>query len=194
MRAQALKHSQISPNQAGCKPQRKPCKYSLFAPDLSPKLKILFTFALFGLRKSRGNTRAPQINLYFCHFSAYFSPFAPVRGAPIVKGCPDAVRPQERKPTRKHGKKRQGKGAERESRGKPTSPQAHKKGVPPIWQGTGSPSPHHKFAPKNQQKVTWVDLKKFSEKFFGGMFRGKEKPLALSQRKGSVVKQMKTVK
>lgn len=27
-------------------------------------------------------------------------------------------------------------------------------------------------------------MKKFSEKFFGGMFRGKEKPLALSQRKG----------
>ena len=65
--------------------------------------------------------------------------------------------------------------------------QAHKKGHPPLLQGAGSPSPHHKFAPKNQQKVAWGALKKFSEKFFGGMFRGKEKPLALSQRKGGIV-------
>lgn len=65
-------------------------------------------------------------------------------------------------------RERKGKGREGA-----TSPQAYKKGVPPpIGQGTGSPSPHHKFAPKNQQKVAWVDMKKFSEKFFGGMFRG----------------------
>lgn len=37
---------------------------------------------------------------------------------------------------------------------------------------------------KISKKSLGVDLKKFSEKFFGGMFRGKEKPLALSQRKG----------
>ena len=72
--------------------------------------------------------------------------------------------------TREHGKKRQGKGAERERA--EASPQAHKKGYPPHRQGERSCFPHHKFAPKNQQKVAWVVLKKFSEKFFVGMFRG----------------------
>lgn len=93
------------------------------------------------------------------------------------KGSPQPNKPTriEGQGTREHGKK-----------GKKEPRQAHKKKgyPPPIWQGAGSPSPHHKFASKNQQKVAWVDMKKFSEKFFGGMFRGKEKPLALSQRKG----------
>ena len=75
----------------------------------------------------------------------------------------------------------------------PTSPQAHKIGYPPHRQGAGSRSPHHKFAPKNQQKVAWVDLKKFSEKFFVGMFRGKEKPLALSQRKGALTNENREI-
>ena len=45
---------------------------------------------------------------------------------------------------------------------------------------------------KISKKSLGVILKKFSEKFFVGMFRGKEKPLALSQRKG--VLKMKIVK
>ena len=49
---------------------------------------------------------------------------------------------------------------------KPTSPQ--KRGTPPHRQGAGSLSPHHKFAPKNQQKVA---LGRF-EKIFGKIFRG----------------------
>ena len=64
---------------------------------------------------------------------------------------------RERKPTRKEGTK------ERQR-------QAHEptKGVPPHRQGAGSLSPHHKFAPKNQQKVA---LGRF-EKIFGKIFRG----------------------
>ena len=71
---------------------------------------------------------------------------------------------QERKPTRIEGtREREGKEAERQAH-KPT-----KKGVsPPLSQGAGSPSPHHKFAPKNQQKVA---LGRF-EKIFGKIFRG----------------------
>ena len=60
---------------------------------------------------------------------------------------------------------------ERNERKAATSPQAHKptkKGVPPHRQGAGSLSPHHKFAPKNQQKVALGSF----EKIFGKIFRG----------------------
>ena len=87
---------------------------------------------------------------------------------------------RERKPTRKEGTR------ERE-RGKPTSPQAHKKRVPPPIARSRQRFP---LITNSRQKISkkslGVDLKKFSEKFFVGMFRGKEKPLALSQRKGVV--------
>ena len=70
---------------------------------------------------------------------------------------------QERKPTRKEGT-RERKTIERQRQAhKPT-----KKGYPPHRQGAGSLSPHHKFAPKNQQKVA---LGRF-EKIFGKIFRG----------------------
>ena len=73
---------------------------------------------------------------------------------------------RERKPTRIEGtKERERKEAERQAH-KPTSPQ--RKGYPPHRQGAGSLSPHHKFAPKNQQKVA---LGRF-EKIFGKIFRG----------------------
>ena len=87
--------------------------------------------------------------------------------------------PPPNKPTRNTTKERAGAaciaGATRKRDGT-RSPQAHKeRGTPPYCKGAGSPSPHHKFAPKNQQKVAWGALKKFSEKFFGGMFRGQRK-------------------
>ena len=79
------------------------------------------------------------------------------------------------------GKRERGKGNE-------GSPQAHK----PTKRGTPPPIGREQAAfpliKNSRQKISkkshWVDLKKFSEKFFVGMFRGKEKPLALSQRKG----------
>lgn len=108
---------------------------------------------------------------------------------PIVKGCPRGCK-RSRKPTtpqahkdrrtrdkgtsqqgtqrKKEPEHRKGQGTrarKRKSRSKPTSPQ---KGVPPpIGQGIGNPSPHHKFAPKNQQKVAWGRF----EKIFGKIFR-----------------------
>lgn len=60
---------------------------------------------------------------------------------------------------------------------------------PPIGQGTGRCSPHHKFAPKNQQKVAWVSF----EKIFGKIFRwnvsvecfgGKKNPLRYLNERG----------
>lgn len=82
--------------------------------------------------------------------------------------------------TRERGK---GKRAERKKGGdKPTSPQ---KGVPPHSQLARRCSPPQFFAPKNQQKVAWVALKKFSEKFFVGMFRGQRKtPCVISTEGG----------
>ena len=71
---------------------------------------------------------------------------------------------RERKPTRERGNE----GRQRSVAEPATSPQAHKKGYPPLLQRAGSPSPHHKFAPKNQQKVA---LGRF-EKIFGKIFRG----------------------
>ena len=86
---------------------------------------------------------------------------------------------RERKPTRKEGK---GKGNERKAA---TSPQAHKeRGTPPIGREQAAFPLITNSRQKISKKSPWGDLKKFSEKFFVGMFRGKEKPLALSQRKG----------
>ena len=65
---------------------------------------------------------------------------------------------QERKPTRIEGTRER----ERQAH-KPT-----KKGYPPLLQWAGGPSPHHKFAPKNQQKVALGSF----EKIFGKIFRG----------------------
>ena len=87
---------------------------------------------------------------------------------------------KERKPTRKEGtREREGKEAERQAH-KPT-----KKGYPPPIGREQAAIP---LITNSRQKISkkslGVVLKKFSEKFFVGMFRGKEKPLALSQRKG----------
>ena len=74
---------------------------------------------------------------------------------------------RERKPTRKEGTQRK-KGGD-----KPTSPQ--RKGYPPHRQGAGSLSPHHKFAPKNQQKVALGSFEKIFEKNFRGNVSGVRK-------------------
>ena len=85
------------------------------------------------------------------------------RGTQQDQPLPMLLANRERKPTRKEGTQRK-KGSD-----KPTSPQAHKeRGTPPHRRGAGSLSPHHKFAPKNQQKVA---LGRF-EKIFGKIFRG----------------------
>ncbi len=75
---------------------------------------------------------------------------------------------RERKPTRQDnkGQEKEGKRNERKAATSPQAPQ--RKGHPPHRQGAGNPSPHHKFAPKNQQKVAWGGF----EKIFGKIFRG----------------------
>ena len=243
MRAEAIQHAPKSLKQAP-RATRNAATQAPYLPLIqAPKLKILFTFALFGLRKSRGNTKPLQRILNFCPFLAYFEPFCPVRSAPNspemqgspqphnptgpeahkdrgtkgkegneptsdqqgrnrrkgreaqhhqqdeehnkpsrpdglrcsrwCRSAPDAVslssRMQEgteahkarQQGTRERGKEKRKKGSD-----KPTSPQ--RKGHPPLLQGAGSRSPHHKFAPKNQQKVAWGGF----EKIFGKIFRG----------------------
>ena len=92
---------------------------------------------------------------------------------------------RERKPTRKRAgaseERKKGKEAERQQAHKPT-----KKGTPPYCKGQAAVPLITNSRQKISKKSPWGDLKKFSEKFFVGMFRGKEKPLALSQRKGVV--------
>ena len=69
-----------------------------------------------------------------------------------------------------------------------TSPQAHKptkKGYPPIGREQAAVPLITNSRQKISKKSPWVDLKKISEKFFVGMFRGKEKPLAFLNGRGS---------
>ena len=97
--------------------------------------------------------------------------------ATMGSGAPSpALSSGERKPTRIEGTQQakepeqQGK-EEKRKEAKQSQRQAHKptkRGYPPLLQGAGSRSPHHKFAPKNQQKVA---LGRF-EKIFGKIFRG----------------------
>ena len=107
------------------------------------------------------------------------------RGAGVLPMLPAN---QERKPTRKEGRQRKKGKAKKRSDNKPT-----KKGTPPpIARGRKHLPSSQIRAKKSAKSRLGVVLKKFSEKFFVGMFRGKEKPLALSQRKG--FEQMKIVK
>ena len=97
---------------------------------------------------------------------------------------------QERKPTTSQDKttrnekgKGKGKGKGNE---KPREP--IKKGTPPLLQGAGSPSPHHKFAPKNQQKVAWGGFEKIFGKIFRGNVSGERKtPRVISTEGGCLV-------
>ena len=66
-------------------------------------------------------------------------------------------------------RERAGASEERKKEREREAQQANKeRDTPPYGQGAGSPSPHHKFAPKNQQKVAWGSY----EKIFGKIFRG----------------------
>ena len=198
MRAEALQHPRKSPKQAPRATEERSHASPRNTPLLPLVFKCFFTFALFGLRKSRGNTNAPQKIIKFCPFLAYFalirgylgapdSPAAPMgSGATSVPRCCQPIRngsPQ--------GKRERGKGNATSEKGKkrsragdkPTSPQ--RKGHPPPIAKGRQPFPSSQIrAKKSAKSRLGVVLKKFSEKFFVGMFRGKEKPLALSQRKG----------
>ena len=81
------------------------------------------------------------------------------------------------------------KGQDRERERAGASPQAHKeRDTPPHRQGAGSPSPHHKFAPKNQQKVAWGRFEKIFGKIFRGNVSGERKtPRVVSTEGGCLV-------
>lgn len=150
-----------------------------------------------GIAKHRGNTKAPQINLNFCHFSAYFEPFCPVGRslcgpAALIRSGPAGVLPhspemqgpkpttqQDKPPTRTEANQEHN---ERKSRSEPDNKE---RDTPPIGKGQAAVPLITNSRQKIRKKSLGVVMKKFSEKFFGGMFRGKEKPLALSQRKGA---------
>ena len=81
---------------------------------------------------------------------------------------------------------------ERESERAEASQQATKKGTPPPIDREQAAVP---LITNSRQKISkkslGVDLKKFSEKFFGGMFRGKEKPLAFLNGRGVATNSIK---
>lgn len=176
--------SQTSPKSHRGTQPRKPT----ICPPFAPCFQMFLYFCPIGVSQNTEKTQD--------HFKEIltFAPFQPIlsRFAPFKwYGCPHPLKSCQSAPIvqrcKGQGAKSRSKERERErERGGTRSPQAHKKRAPPpIGRAQTTPPPHHKFAPKNQQKVTWGALKKFSEKFFVGMFRGKEKPLALSQRKGA---------
>ena len=77
-----------------------------------------------------------------------------------------------------------------EERKKEGSPQAHKptkRGTPPYCKGQAAVPLITNSRQKISKKSPWVVLKKFSEKFFVGMFRGKEKPLAFLNGRGVAI-------
>ena len=107
-----------------------------------------------------------------------------------------AILSEERKPTRNEGSREAGNttreraacidGASEERKkgsDKPTSPQ--KRGTPLLLAEYRRLSPHHKFAPKNQQKVAWGGFEKIFGKIFRGNVSGERKTPCVSQRKGA---------
>lgn len=102
------------------------------------------------------------------------------------KGSPapptDKTRQQGKSRSRLHSRSNKGT---KERAGKKGASKPTKKGTPPPMGREQAALP---LITNSRQKISkkslGVVMKKFSEKFFVGMFRGKEKPLALSQRKG----------
>lgn len=88
-------------------------------------------------------------------------------------------------PIKNATREREREAERKKSSDKPTSPQ---KGVPPPIASWQDAAPLHNFSrQKISKKSLGVDLKKFSEKFFVGMFRGKKNPLRFSTEGGMIV-------
>ena len=81
------------------------------------------------------------------------------------------------------------KGQERERERAGATQQPNKeRDTPPLLQWAGSPSPHHKFAPKNQQKVAWGRFEKIFGKIFRGNVSGERKTPRVISTEGGVNK------
>ena len=102
---------------------------------------------------------------------------------------------RERKPTRKEGTREWERGKEERSEAEPaTSPQAHKRGTPPYCNGQAAVPLITNSRQKISKKSPWVDLKKFSEKFFVGMFRGQRKtPCVVSTEGGCLTNENREI-
>ena len=146
---------------------------------------------------------------YFCPFLALFELFYPAQSAPIVQSRPDGFRcsqccqpigngsPQGRRKRNKEKSRSRLhiRSKERNERKAATSPQAHKeRGTPPHRQGAGSRSPHHKFAPKNQQKVALGSFEKIFGKIFRGNVSGERKtPRVISTEGGCLINENREI-
>ena len=153
-------------------------KYFCFCPFWSPK------FPRKHQRPSKNVLLLPLFSLFCPHAGlsrCSHSPELPRCCQSIGNGSPQGKRERNKRKSRsKWGtREREGKEAERQQAHKPT-----KRGYPPLLQGAGSPSPHHKFAPKNQQKVALGRFEKIFGKIFRGNVSGQRKTPRVSQRKG----------
>ena len=114
-----------------------------------------------------------------------------MQGRQERNGSPFALLPECSQPcTIKRGTEAHKERGTRKGKGKGASKQASKplkKGTPPYCREQAALPLITNSRQKISKKSPWGILKKISEKFFVGMFRGKEKPLALSQRKGDCV-------
>ena len=112
--------------------------------------------------------------------------------------APDAVsqsRQEERgKPTRIEGRKASQQGNEGNERKAATSPQAHKeRDTPPYCKGQAALPLITNSRQKISKKSLGGALKKFSEKFFVGMFRGKKNPSRFSTEGGCLTNENREI-
>ena len=121
-------------------------------PHQSHISKICLDFDTSCLRKSRENTKAHQKFIYICRF--------------LLKICPDGLKIDDQRGWRQAGRK-------------PLCymQKGHKRGTPPtICGATRAFHPHNFSHHKNRKKFAYLWLEKFSEIFYGRMFRVKESP------------------
>ena len=184
-----------SPDQLPNKPQEPPRNTATEAHNL-PTLCPLFSnvsllLPYYGIAKHRENTTPLQIILNFCPFSAYFEPFCPKGQATTDHHHKTSQQGRIGEALHQSSHTRLGATRERErERGGMRSPQAHKKRAPPpIGRAQTTPPPHHKFAPKNQQKSRLGCFEKIFGKIFRGNVSGERKtPRVISTEGGSLNK------
>ena len=172
------KEPDISPKEHRGTQPRKPH----ICPPFAPCFQMFLYFCPLWVSQNTEET-LDHLKRYFTFapFQPISAPFAPVRSAPIVQGCPDGCRcsrccspsgTEAHKTSQQEKESGAKKGSgKRKNRGKPTNPQ--RKGYPPPYGRAQAALP---LITNSRQKISkkslGVDLKKFSEKFFVGMFRG----------------------
>ena len=168
-------------------------EHSHASPPFKPQIQKFISFRTLWVSENPEKTLSHLKEiLIFAPFQPISAPLRPVRSATIVQPprcfqvLPGAaILSEERKPTRQ-ATRNEKKGSEAERKkgsDKPTSPQ--KRGTPLLLAEYRRLSPHHKFAPKNQQKVAWGGFEKIFGKIFRWNVSGVRKTPCVSQRKGA---------